>query len=137
MVSVVYWGFLKFALVSKPLYDIMGPSATFRWGTEQEKGFHELRQTLMEVTVVVYPNPEYLLILDTYASNPTIGVELLQVHNEVNRLIVFGSFVLDSAQRNYYTTRKELLAVVRFTRHFKHYLLGRRFTLRTDHNSIL
>ena len=30
-----------------------------------------------------------------------------------------------------------LLAVVRFTRHFKHYLIGRRFTLRTDHNSLI
>ena len=33
----------KFALVAKPLYDIMGPSATLRWGTEQEKAFDELR----------------------------------------------------------------------------------------------
>ena len=55
----------------------------------------------------------------------------------MERLIGFGSFVLDSAQRSYCATRKELLAVVRLTRHFKHYLLGRRFTLRTDHNSLL
>ena len=27
--------------------------------------------------------------------------------------------------------------MVRLTRHFKHYFLGRRFTLRTDHNSLL
>ena len=33
----------KFALVEKPLYDIMGPSATFRWGTEQDNAFDELR----------------------------------------------------------------------------------------------
>jgi hypothetical protein len=32
--------------------------------------------------------------------------------------------------------RKELLSVVRFTQHFKHYLLGREFILRTDHNSL-
>ena len=59
-------------------------------------------------------------ILDTDASNHAIGAELLQVHNGVERLIGFGSFVYDSVQRNYCTTRKELLAVVRFTRHFKH-----------------
>ena len=38
----------KFALVAKPLYDIMGPSATFSWGTEQAKAFDALRQKLME-----------------------------------------------------------------------------------------
>ena len=36
----------KFALVTKPLYDIMGPPATFRWGTEQEKEFDELMEAL-------------------------------------------------------------------------------------------
>ena len=125
----------KLAFVAKPLYDIMGPSATFRWGTEQEKEFDELRQNLMEAPVLAYPNSEDLFMLDTNASNHAIGAELLQVQNGVERLICFGSFVLDSAQRNYCTTRKYLLDV--FIRHFKHYLLGRRFTLRTDHNSLL
>ena len=127
----------KFALVTKPLYDIMGPSATFRWDTEQERAYDELRQKLTEAPVLSYPNSEDLFILDTDASNHAIGAELLQVQNGLERLIAFGSFVLDSAQRNYCTTKKELLAVVRFTRHFKHYLLGRRFTMRTDHNSLI
>ena len=127
----------KFALVAKPLYDIMGPSATSSRGTEQEKAFDALRQELMEAPVLAYPNSEDLFILDTGASNHAIVAELLQVQNGVERLIGFRSFVLDSAQRNYCTTRKELLAVVRFTRHFKHYLLKRRFTLRIDHNSLL
>ena len=64
-------------------------------------------------------------------------LELSGIRNGVERLIGFGSFVIDSAQRYYYTTRKEQLAVVRFTRHFKHYLLGRCFILRTVHNSLL
>ena len=47
---------LKFTLVAKPLYDIMGLSHTFIWGTEQEKAFDALRQKLMEAPVLVYPN---------------------------------------------------------------------------------
>ena len=95
------------------------------------------RQKLMEAPVLAYPNSEDLFFLDTDASNHAIGAELLQVQNGVDWLIGFGSFALDSAQCNYCTTRKELLDVVRFTRHFKQYLLGRRSTQRTDHNSLL
>ena len=113
----------KFALVAKPLYDVMVLSVTFSWGTEQKKAFDALRQKLMETPALAYPNSEDLFFLNTDASNHAIGATLLQVPHEVERLIGFGSFVLDSAQRNNCTTRKELLAVVRFTRHFKHYLL--------------
>lgn len=44
--------------------------------------------------------------------------------------------MLSTEQRRYCTTRKELLAVVRFTRQFRHYLLGRKFTVRTEHHSL-
>ena len=95
-----------------PCTILWGPSATFSWGTEQAKAFYALQQKLMEAPVLAYPNSEDLFILDTDASNHAIGAELLQVQNGVERLFGFASFVLDSAQRNYCTTRKELLAVV-------------------------
>ena len=66
-----------------------------------------------------------------------IGAVLSQVKNGEEKVISYASHVLIKPQRRYCTTRKELLAVVKFTRHFKHYLLGRRFTLRTDHNSLV
>ncbi|KAJ8381058.1 hypothetical protein SKAU_G00018360 [Synaphobranchus kaupii] len=43
---------------------------------------------------------------------------------------------LSRSERNYATTKKELLAVVTFIKQFRHYLLGKRFTLRTDHSSL-
>ena len=52
------------------------------------------------------------------------------------RVIAYGSYALTAEQLNYCTTRKELLALVRFTRQFRHYLLGRQFLVRTDHNSL-
>ncbi|XP_045202307.2 putative deoxyribonuclease TATDN2 [Mercenaria mercenaria] len=50
----------------------------------------------------------------------------------MEKVIAYGSFALTKEQRRYCTTRKELLAVVRFTRQFRHYLLGKPFTVRTE-----
>ena len=66
------------------------------------------------------------LILDTDAS----------VQNGEERVIAYSSFALTPEQKKYCTTRKELLSIVRFTRQFRHYLLGRIFTVRTDHSSL-
>ena len=43
---------------------------------------------------------------------------------------------MNSAQRNYCPTRRELLAVVASLQHFRHYLLGNDVVLRTDHHSL-
>src|SRR5208282_6871613 len=38
---------------------------------------------------------------------------------------------------NYCVTRRELLAIIHFLRYFRHYLLGVRFRIRTDHAALL
>ena len=68
-----------------------------------------------------------------YTSNTGIGAVLSQLDEEGReRAIAFGSRVLSKPERQYCVTRRELLAVVTFTRHFRYFLLGRPFTLRTD-----
>ena len=52
------------------------------------------------------------------------------------RPIAFASKRLTPSQRKYCTTRKELLALITFTRQFRHYLLGRRFLIRTNHSGL-
>ena len=75
--------------------------------------------------------------MDTDASDKAIGAVLSQVQDGKERVVANGSFVLSTAQRNYCVTRRELLAIVVFTKHFRHYLLGNKFTVRTDHNSLI
>ena len=75
--------------------------------------------------------------MDTDASNHSIEAELLQVQGGKERVIGYDSLVRSKSQRRYCTTRKELLAVIMFTRHFRHYLLGKPFHLRTDHNGLV
>ena len=43
---------------------------------------------------------------------------------------------MNSAQRNYCPTRRELLAVIAALLHFRHYLLDTHVILRTGHHSL-
>ena len=129
----------NFAKLADPLYRLThkGKGFPFTWEEEHKKSFKTLKEALVSTPVLGFPrNGEDLFILDTDASDTAIGAELLQVQDGAERLIGYGSYTLTPAQRNYCTTRKELLAVVRFTRQFRHYLLGRKFYIRTDHGSL-
>ena len=75
--------------------------------------------------------------LDTDASAYAIGAVLSQVQDGKARVIDYGSRCLDNPERNYCVTRREMLAVVYFTKYFKQFLLGRVFKLRTDHGSLI
>ena len=82
------------------------------------------------------PNNYHSFILDTDLSNYAIGGELIQVQGGEKRVVAYGSYALTPEQINYCTTHKELLAVIIFTRQFRHYLLGRQFLVRTNHSSL-
>ena len=58
------------------------------------------------------------------------------MQNGVERVVSYGSFILAPAQQKYCATHRELLAIVRSTRQYHHFLLGRKFMIRTDHNSL-
>ena len=128
-----------YAEIAAPLYQLTGSkgrAGIFEWGPEHKVAFDTLIASMTSAPVLGFPKPDCRFILDTDASDHSIGAELLQLQDGGERAICYGSYVLTPAQRRYCTTRKELLAVVRFTRQFRHYLLGRRFTLRTDHSSL-
>lgn len=92
----------------------------------------------MSAPILGYPDVNGgTFILDTDASSDTIGAVLSQIQNGQERVIAYGSRTLSTAEKNYCVTRKEMLALVFFVKHFKHYLLGREFTLRTDHGSLV
>ena len=125
-----------FAELSKDLYMLTGKQE-FLWNQEHDEAFNHLKEILTSAPCLAYPKAEGMFILDTNASDYAIGAELSQIQDGIIRPIAYASNILSPAQRAYCTTRKELLAVVKFTDHFRHYLLGRSFTKRTDHNSLV
>jgi hypothetical protein len=103
------------AKVSGPLYEITG-KAKFQWKEPQQQAFDRLKALLLSAPVLALPNKTDYYILDTDASDRAIGAELIQVQNGEERVIAYGSFILTPEQRRYCTTRKELSAIIRFTR---------------------
>ena len=64
-------------------------------------------------------------MLDCDAGDQGIGAVLLQEQDGAERVIAYGSRRLSKSQKNYSTTKKELLACVVFVQEFSHYLKGK------------
>jgi hypothetical protein len=128
------------AEICKVLYQLVKTTAAkemVQWHDEHQEAFEALQQAMVSAPVLAYPNSTGIFILDVDASDVSIGAELSQLQSERERVIAYGSQALSKAQRRYCTTRKELLALVTFLNHFRFYLLGRFFIVRTDHNSLI
>jgi len=91
----------------------------------------------MEAPILAYPDPAKEHSLDTDASDHSVEAVLSQVEGGSEVVMAYYSKALAAAERNYCTTKKKLLAVVKAVKHFRPYLYGRRFRLRTDHASLI
>ena len=85
---------------------------------------------------MAYPTDTGGCLLETDASDVAIGAVLSQT--QVGKLctIAYASRSLNKAECKYCVTRKQLLPIVNFIQHFKHYLLGRQFKVQSDHQPL-
>ncbi|XP_076383913.1 uncharacterized protein LOC143261229 [Megalopta genalis] len=126
----------NFEDIAKPLHRLTENEKIFVWTEEAEHSFEELKRKLMESPILSYPSVNTEFILDTDASNFAIGAVLSQIQQGWERVVAYCSKTLGKAEKNYYVTRKELLAIVKSIEYFHHNLHGRRFLLKTDHAAL-
>lgn len=126
----------RFAEIARPLHQLTEKGKMFKWDEACQKAFVELKTHLISVPILSYPNPNRIFILDTDASDFGIGAILSQEVDGLERVVAYASWASSKAERRYATTKKELRSMVTFINYFKHYLLGREFVLRTEHNSL-
>jgi len=125
-----------FADIAAPLHQLTTKNSVFHWTEEHQAAFEQLRKALVSAPVLAVPDFTKPFILDTDASGEAIGAVLSQNIDGKERVVAYASRCLDRTERQYCVTRRELLAVVHFIRHFKTYLYGRHFKVRTDHSSL-
>ncbi|GFT36599.1 retrovirus-related Pol polyprotein from transposon 17.6 [Trichonephila clavipes] len=132
-----YRKFVKgFSNIARPLHKLTESKQKFQWTKECEDSFLQLKEALTSSPILIYPQPDKPFILDTDASNESVGAVLSQEIDGQERVVAYWSKCLSKPERNYCVTRKELLAIVKAIEHFHHYLYGQKFLLRTDHASL-
>ena len=125
-----------FADIARPLHRLSCKEAPFIWGPEQQAAFERLKEVLSSAPLVRAPLPEGQFTLDTDASDEGLGAALHQEQDGVTVVIAYASRGLKKEEKNYCTTRKELLAIVYGLKQFRSFLLGPMFLLRTDHAAL-
>ena len=135
-----YRRFVKgFSHIVAPLYGLTKKGTSFVWTPACTAAFRYLKSRLTSAPILAYPDfseDAGTFILDTDASQVGMGGVLSQVQGGQERVIAFSSKILTKSQRNYSTYDRELLSVITFVQHFRCYLLGQCFVLRTDHKAI-
>lgn len=126
----------NFAKVAHPLTQLTCKDKKFEWTLECQEAFETLKKKLSASPIMALPTDDDPFVLDVDASNYGIGGVLSQIQEGNERVISFASRTLNKAEYNYCVTRKELLAIVFFIKHFRHYLLGRKFVVRSDHQPL-
>lgn len=133
----------NFSHISFPLYACFkGEKKTsvkkIDWTEERQLAFENLKNVIANITFKSQPDFNQPFILITDASTSCIGAILAQKDNITGKEKMIHTFskVLDKCQTNYSISEKELLAIIKAFEHFKYYLIGRKFILRSDHKAL-
>lgn len=125
-----------YAAIAKPLQALVKKDVPYSWTTACAEAFQRLKTALTQSPVLAYPLENAKFILDTDASQDSVGAVLSQVQQGQEKVVAYYSRTLNVHERQYCITRKEMLAVVCAVRKFKSYLWGRYVKLRTDNAAV-
>ena len=101
------------------------------WGEEQDTTLKLIRDKFLESVILHHPNFNKQFFMNCDASDVSLGTVLYQEDDEgSHQVISFASRVLNSCEKNYNVTEKELLSVVFGCGKFRTYILGYRTTIR-------
>ena len=129
----------NYATVAQPLTKLTSKEYcnNFVWTDECTAAFDKLKQLLCSAPILCYPDFDREFILQTDASDVGLGAVLSQIDKSGNEHVVaYASKTLSPREKNYSTTEKEAFAIQFGTQHFRVYLLGRKFTISTDHSAL-
>lgn len=121
-----------FAVIARPLYDLLKKGAVFLWTPLHSEAFETLKSALMNSPLSL-PDFSKSFQLQTDASDSGVGVVIMQSGHP----IAFVSKALGPRTRGFSTYDKEYLAILVAIDHWRAYLQHNEFTIFTDQCSLI
>ncbi|CAM8900099.1 unnamed protein product [Rhodiola kirilowii] len=132
-----YRRFIKdFSKKVLPLSTLLQKKVPFEFTNACKEAFDDLKKALTSTPIIQTPDWGKPFEIMCDASNFAVGAVLGQKIDKKAGVIYYASRTLDSAQRNYSTTEKELLAMVFALEKFRSYLVGAKVIVYSDHAAI-
>jgi hypothetical protein len=128
-----YRRFIKdFSKIAKPMMKLLEKNKSFEWTKECQASFEELKKRLTSSSVLVLP--DLTKKFDIYCDDSLQGLGCLLMQE--GQVVCFASHQLRKHEENYPTHDFELATVVHTLKIWRHYLIGHRCEIYSDHKSL-
>jgi ribonuclease HI len=121
-----------FSKIVKPLTTLLEKDREFKWTSACQARFEELKKRLTTTPVLVMPDLQKSFDIYYDASRQGLGC----VHAQEGHVIAYASRQLRKHELNYPTHDLELAAVVHALKIWRHYVMGTKCQIYTDHKSL-
>jgi hypothetical protein len=122
----------RFSKISKTMTKLLAKGNTFEWTPRCETSFQELKKRLTMAPVLTMPDMEKSFLIYYDASSQGLGCVLMQD----DHVVAYASRQLRKHEEKYLTHDLELAAVVHALKIWRHYIIGKRCEVYSDHKSL-
>ena len=131
--------FIKNAsIILKPLHQLSSIKVDFEWTPEHQSAFEKIKEDLIRTTGINHRDIKKELILTTDASIEAAG-GILSQKNDFGDYEPLGYFsrAFTESEKRQSARHREAYAIHDAIKHFQFQLLGQKFTVETDHHSLI
>jgi ribonuclease HI len=121
-----------FFKIAKPITKLLEKNRDFEWTEECQANFHELKKHLTSAPVLILSDLTNKFDIYCDSSHQGLGCILMQG----GQVVSYASQQLRKHEENYPTHDLELAAVVDALKIWRHYLIGHRCEIYSDHKSL-
>jgi hypothetical protein len=121
-----------FSKIAKPMTKLLEKNKAFEWTWECQASFEELKKRLTSSSVLILPDLTKKFDIYCDASRQGLGCVLMQE----GQVVCYASRQLRKHEENYPTHDLKLATMVHALKIWRHYLIGHRCEIYSDHKSL-